>query len=187
MIRKACFVLSDKVALITGGASGLGLATAKNFIESGAKVMIADYSDKGAEIAKEIGASFIKVDVSNEEDVKRMVEKTVEEFGRLDIMVASAGIGGQQNMIADENLENWNRVNKVDYTGVMLTDKYSIMQMRKQGEGGAIVNLASMFGLVAVPTNIAYSAAKGGVINRQKQQVPHMPMKESVLTQSAPA
>ncbi|SHJ15679.1 SDR family NAD(P)-dependent oxidoreductase [Parasporobacterium paucivorans] len=168
MSRRAGFVLQDRVAIITGGASGLGLATAKNFILSGAKVMIADYSDKGAEVAKEIGASFVKVDVSVEADVKSMVEKTVEEFGRLDILVASAGIGGQQNMIADENMENWNRVNEVDYTGVMLSDKYAIMQMRKQGGGGAIVNLASMFGLVAVPTNIAYSAAKGGVINLTK-------------------
>jgi len=159
------FMLKDKTALITGGASGLGLATAKNFIACGAKVMIADYNEKGAEIAKEIGASFIQGDVSLEDDVEKMVGKTVEEYGSLDIVVASAGIGGQNNMIADETRENWRRVNAVDYTGVMLTNKYAIMQMRKQGRGGAIVNLASMFGLVAVPTNIAYSAAKGGVVN----------------------
>jgi NAD(P)-dependent dehydrogenase (short-subunit alcohol dehydrogenase family) len=157
--------LKDKAALITGGASGLGLATAKNFIANGAKVMIADYNEKGAVIAKEIGASFIQGDVSIESDVEKMVEKTVEAFGNLDIVVASAGIGGEMNMIADETRENWRRVNAVDYTGVMITNKFAIIQMRKQGKGGAIINLASMFGLVAVPTNVAYSAAKGGVVN----------------------
>lgn len=157
--------LEGRVALITGGASGLGLASAKEFIANGAKVMIADYNEKGAEIAKEIGASFIQGDVSLEDDVASMIDKTVEEFGRLDITVASAGIGGNNHMIADETRDNWRKVNAVDYTGVMLTNKYAIMKMREQGEGGSIINLASMFGLVAVPTNVAYSAAKGGVVN----------------------
>lgn len=157
--------LTGRVALITGGASGLGLATAKHFLSNNAKVVIADYNPKVEGIAKEIGAVGIQGDVSVEEDVMRMVDKAVDEYGRLDIAVASAGIGGDNNMIADETIVNWDRVNAIDYTGVMLTDKYAIMQMRKQGQGGAIVNLASMFGLVAVPTNIAYSASKGGVIN----------------------
>lgn len=157
--------LEGRVALITGGASGLGLASAKEFIANGAKVMIADYNEKGAEIAKEIGASFIQGDVSLEDDVASMIDKTVEEYGRLDITVASAGIGGNNHMIVDETRDNWRKVNSVDYTGVMLTNKYSIMKMREQGEGGSIINLASMFGLVAVPTNVAYSAAKGGVVN----------------------
>lgn len=158
----------NKVALITGGASGLGLATAKLFIAEGAKVMLADYSDKGADVAKEIGAEFVKTDVSKDEQVKNAVAKTVEAFGKLDIAVASAGIGGDQHDIVRCSKDNWDKVNAVDYTGVMLTDKYAIQQMRKQGTGGAVINLASMFGLVAVPSNISYSASKGGVVSLTK-------------------
>jgi NAD(P)-dependent dehydrogenase (short-subunit alcohol dehydrogenase family) len=157
--------LEGKVAVITGGASGLGLATAKQFLSCGAKVLIADYSDQVHAVGKEIGAASIKVNVTNEDDISKMIDKAVELFGKVNIAVASAGIGGQSNKIADETLDNWCKVNDVDYTGVMLTDKYAIQQMRKQGNGGSIINLASMFGLVAVPTNIAYSAAKGGVVN----------------------
>lgn len=157
--------LENKVAVITGGASGLGLATAKLFLQEGAKVMIADYNAQVEEIAHDIGALGIRVDISKEDDIIKMVKKTVSSFGRIDIGVASAGIGGEMNAIADETLANWEKVNTVDYTGVMLTNKYIISQLRKQGDGGAIINLASMFGLVAVPTNIAYSASKGGVVN----------------------
>lgn len=158
----------NKVALITGGASGLGLAAAKLFLAEGGNVMIADYSDKGADVAKEIGAAFVKMDVSKEEDVKNAVEETVKTYGKLDIAVASAGIGGDNATVIECTKANWDKVNAVDYTGVMLTDKYAIEQMRKQGHGGAVINLASMFGLVAVPTNIAYSASKGGVVNLTK-------------------
>lgn len=157
-----------KVALITGGASGLGLATAKRLLESNAKVVIADYSDKVLEVAKEIGAEGIKCNVTSEADIKAAIDLAVEKFGEINLAVASAGIGGANNAIGDETLENWNLVNGVDYTGVMLTDKCVIQKFREQGKGGAIVNLASMFGLVAVPSNVAYSAAKGGVVNMTK-------------------
>ncbi len=108
---------------------------------------------------------YINADVSKEDDVKKAVKFTVDNFGSLDFLVCSAGIGGANNAIADETLDNWNKVNAVDYTGVMLCNRYGIEQMRKQGKGGSVVNLASMFGLVAVPSNIAYSGAKGGVVN----------------------
>ncbi len=167
--------LTNRVALITGGASGLGLATARKFLSSNGRVVIADYSDNVVEIAKHLAAQYgqgyvygVKCDVTSEEDIQNTIAFCVEKFGELNILVASAGIGGSNNSIADETLENWNRVNQVDYTGVMLTNKYAIQQFRKQGDGGAIVNLASMFGLVAVPSNIAYSAAKGGVVNLTK-------------------
>ncbi|MCF0119910.1 MAG: SDR family oxidoreductase, partial [Limosilactobacillus mucosae] len=169
------FQLNGKVALITGGASGLGKATADRMLRSNANVVIADYNEKeGRRVAEELNAKysmtclFIKTDVSQEAEVKAAVDFAVEKFGHLDILVASAGIGGDNCAIAEETLENWNRVNSIDYTGVMLADKYAIMQFRKQGNGGAVVNLASMFGLVAVPSNIAYSAAKGGVVNLTK-------------------
>lgn len=173
-VQAAYFDLEEKTALITGGASGLGRATADRMLRSNANVVIADFSDAGQRVADELNekysmtCKFIKTDVTKEEDIKTAVDFAVESFGSLDMLVASAGIGGANNAIADETLENWNKVNAVDYTGVMLADKYAIMQFLKQGNGGTIVNLASMFGLVAVPSNVAYSAAKGGVVNLTK-------------------
>ena len=160
--------LGEKVALITGGASGLGLATARRFLASNAYVVLADYSEKVMEIAEHLGCAGIQMDVTKEEDIKAAVQLAVDTYGSLDILVASAGVGGDNRPIDDETLDNWEKVNRVDYTGVMLSDKYAIMQMRKQGHGGVVINLASMFGLVAVPDNVAYSAAKGGVVNLTK-------------------
>ncbi|MDR2711674.1 MAG: SDR family oxidoreductase [Clostridiales bacterium] len=157
--------LKGKGAMITGGASGLGLAAAKEFIACGAQVLIADYNPKVGEIAAEIGAIGVICDVSKEEDVKKAMDKTVAEFGHIDIAVASAGVGGAMNDLANETLDNWNLVNGIDYTGVMLTDKYAIGHMIKQGRGGSVINIASMFGMVGVPNNIAYSGSKGGVVN----------------------
>lgn len=170
-VKGASFDLDGGVALITGGASGLGKATADRMLRSNANVVIADFSAQGQQVADELNekydmaCKFIRTDVSNEADIKRAVEYAVESFGRLDITVCSAGIGGNNNAIADETLENWEKVNAVDYTGVMLANKYAIMQYLKQGDGGVICNLSSMFGLVAVPGNVAYSAAKAGVVN----------------------
>lgn len=170
-IKAAYFDLGGKTALITGGASGLGRATADRMLRSNANVVIADYNAEGQRVTDELDGEysmrckFIRTDVTKEADIQAAVEFTVEHFGSLDILVASAGIGGTNNAIADETLENWERVNAVDYTGVMLSNKYAIMRFLKQGNGGVICNLASMFGLVAVPNNVAYSAAKGGVVN----------------------
>lgn len=155
----------NKVAYITGGASGLGKETAELLAKEGAKVMIADFSDAGQEVADAIGGAFVKVDVTNDDQVRESIEKTVEEFGKLDIVVASAGIGGDNSNIMDCTIENWNKVNAVDYTGVVLVNKYAVQQMLKQGTGGSIINLASMYGLVGIPTNVAYSASKGAVVN----------------------
>ena len=174
-LQAAYFDLEGKTALITGGASGLGRATADRMLRSNANVVIADYNEEeGQRVADELDSKysmtckFIKMDVTKEEEIEAAVNYAVETFGSLDILVASAGIGGENNAIADETLENWEKVNAVDYTGVMLANKHAIRQFLKQGDGGAIVNLASMFGLVAVPSNIAYSAAKGGVVNLTK-------------------
>lgn len=129
--------------------------TSNNDIPMGHKIAL---------VGKEKGSSLTKYG----EDVKNAVEETVKTYGKLDIAVASAGIGGDNATVIECTKANWDKVNAVDYTGVMLTDKYAIEQMRKQGHGGAVINLASMFGLVAVPTNIAYSASKGGVVNLTK-------------------
>lgn len=157
--------LTGKKAVVTGGASGIGLATAQQLIALGAEVMIADFSPEVENVAAEIGAKAFRVNVTNDEEVKAMVEAAVEQLGEVNIAVASAGLGGDKLPIDQETMENWSKVINVDFTGVMLTNRYVVEQFRKQGKGGAIVNLASMFGLCAVPTNVAYSASKGGVVN----------------------
>lgn len=157
--------LTGKKAIVTGGASGIGLATAQQLIALGAEVMIADFSPEVENVAAEIGAKAFRVNVTNDEEVKAMVEAAVEQLGEVNIAVASAGLGGDKLPIDQETMENWSKVINVDFTGVMLTNRYVVEQFRKQGKGGAIVNLASMFGLCAVPTNVAYSASKGGVVN----------------------
>ena len=127
-IKAAYFDLGGKTALITGGASGLGRATADRMLRSNANVVIADYNAEGQRVADELDGEysmrckFIRTDVTKEADIQAAVEFTVEHFGSLDILVASAGIGGTNNAIADETLENWERVNAVDYTGVMLSN-----------------------------------------------------------------
>jgi len=176
LLKRVHINLNGRVGLVTGGASGLGKATVRRFLQSNAKAVIADYNEKlGKEVMEELigefgpdNVAFVKTDVSDDASMKAAVDFTVEKFGSLDMLVASAGIGGANNAIADETIENWNKVIAVDFTGVMLANKYAIMQFRRQGNGGAIVNLASMFGLVAVPSNVAYSAAKGGVVNLTK-------------------
>ena len=160
--------LGGRVALITGAASGLGLATAKRFLRSNCKVVLSDYDPKIEEIADDMECFGIRTNVTNEDDVKKAVQFCVDKYGSLDIIVCSAGIGGANNTIAEETLENWNLVNSVDYTGIMLCNKHAIRQFRKQGNGGVVINLASMFGLVGIPSNVAYSAAKGGVVNLTK-------------------
>ena len=160
--------------IITGGASGLGKATAEKLLASNANVIIVDYSDQGKQVADDLNKQFakgkakclfIKTDVRDEEQIKRAVNFTIDNFGSVEGLVCSAGIGGVYRNIAEETLDNWNKVNSIDYTGLMLCNKYVVMQMIKQGKGGSIVNLSSMLGLVGMPSNVAYSAAKGGIVN----------------------
>ncbi|MCC8122044.1 MAG: SDR family oxidoreductase [Oscillospiraceae bacterium] len=152
-------------ALVTGGASGLGLAIAREFIACGANVVIADYNPKVTDIAADIGAIGLVANVTKEADLERAVNTVVEKFGSIEIGVASAGVGGKNFDLMSETLENWNMVNGIDYTGVMLTDKYVIKQLLAQGKGGSMINIASMFGLVGLGSNIAYSGSKAGVVN----------------------
>ncbi len=173
-IRCIKFDLMGATAIITGGASGIGRATAEIMVRSNANVIIADLNENGQLIADKINGKyertclFKKTDVTSEEDVKAVVEMAVEQFGSLDIAVCSAAISGDHNDIANETMDNWDKVTCVDSTGVMLMNKYAINQFLAQDSGGVICNLASIFGLVAAPSNIAYSAAKGAVINLTK-------------------
>jgi NAD(P)-dependent dehydrogenase (short-subunit alcohol dehydrogenase family) len=159
--------LENKVAIITGGASGIGEATVRLFAEEGAKVVIADYSDRGQELSKELNANgydtlFVKTDVTKEDEVKHMISAAVDKYGKLDIMYANAGIAN--DAIAHElSYEQWKRTIDINLSGVFLSDKYAIEQMLKQGTGGAIVNAGSIHSHVSLPNVTAYSAAKGGV------------------------
>lgn len=159
--------LKGKAALITGGASGIGLATARLFLEEGAKVAIADISAQKGRAAlgglKRLGFDpmFIRADVSKEADVKRMVRMSVDEFGRLDILFNNAGIfvdGRVHDILESE----WERIIAVNLKGVFLCSKHAIPQMRKQG-GGVIVNSSSCSAVMADYADSAYCASKAGV------------------------
>ncbi|WP_410772073.1 SDR family NAD(P)-dependent oxidoreductase [Fontibacillus sp. BL9] len=159
--------LNGKVAIVTGGASGIGLATAEAFLAKGAKVVIADYN-KQAGKAKEQelqgkggDVSFIQVNVADEKSVENLVDETVKKYGKLDVIVNNAGIG---TMAATHELsfEDYNKVISVNQNGVFYGAKYAIREMLKTG-GGSIVNTASILGHVGEAGAFAYNASKGAV------------------------
>ncbi|WP_347723311.1 SDR family NAD(P)-dependent oxidoreductase [Lysinibacillus capsici] len=159
--------LKDKVAIVTGGASGIGEATVRLFIEEGAKVVIADFSDRGQSVSEELNNNgfdtlFVKTDVTNEADIQNMIKETVTKYGKLDIMYANAGVA--DDAPAHElSFEKWKRTIDINLSGVFLSDKYAIEQFLAQGTGGVIVNAGSIHSFVALPNPTAYSSAKGGV------------------------
>jgi NAD(P)-dependent dehydrogenase (short-subunit alcohol dehydrogenase family) len=166
--------LQGKVILVTGGGSGIGRATSLLLGAQGAKIMIADYVPEGAEktvaMIKEAGgtASCVAADVSIAKQVETMVNKTVETYGRIDGAFNNAGIEGRMGTdtsVASE--ENFDRTIAINLKGVWLCMKYELPQMLKQG-GGAIVNTASIAGLVGFEGNSAYNASKHGVIGLTK-------------------
>lgn len=158
--------LDDRVAAITGGASGIGKAIAELFAKEGAKVVIADIQDElGQELAKQLGngASFIHTDVSLEEDVKGMVDYSVKTYGRLDCIVNNAGMGGVKGGIESIPVEDFDRSFAILLRGVFLGMKHAAPVMKRQG-GGTIINMASIAGLRGISQNHPYSAAKAAVI-----------------------
>lgn len=160
--------LEDKVCVITGSTSGIGEACAKDMAAEGGKVVVSGRNEKqGARIVNEIKAAggeaiFVRADVVSENDIKNLIAKTVETFGRLDVFVANSGVGTQAEPHEVETAE-WDRVLDINLKGVFLCDKYAVQQMLKQGHGGAIVNTGSIHSFVAKPGVTAYAAAKGGV------------------------
>ena len=166
-------IFENKVVIVTGGSFGIGKATAIAFAKRGAKVVIADWmEDKEQEAIKEISALgeevlFVKCDVSKSNEVKEMIEKTIETFGRLDYAFNNAGIEGATATTHECTEENWEKTIGVNLKGVWLCMKYEIMQMIKLGKG-AIVNNASIAGLVGFTGIPAYVASKHGVIGLTK-------------------
>ncbi len=165
--------LNGKVALVTGGASGIGQAAALLFARRGAKLVLADVdAEAGAETVQSIqhaggDAIFIATDVSRADAVAALTERTILKYGRLDCAVNNAGIQGDLGPTAACSEANWDRTIAINLKGVFLCLKYEIAQMSKQG-GGAIVNVSSNFGLVGSSGMPAYSAAKHGVIGLTK-------------------
>jgi NAD(P)-dependent dehydrogenase (short-subunit alcohol dehydrogenase family) len=166
--------LQGKVGLVTGGTSGIGRDTAVLFAKAGAKVVVAGRREKeGNETIELIRAAggdglFVKTDVSKASEVDTLVKKMVEKFGRLDVAFNNAGIEGVWTSIINESEEDWDRTFDINLKGVWLCLKYEIRQMRKQGGGGAIVNMASVAGLIGLAGAAAYCASKHGVIGLTK-------------------
>lgn len=162
-------MLAGKVGLITGGAVGIGRATALAFAREGARVVVADIlADEGAETVRLVQAQggtalFVPCDVTRTEQVQALIARTVEAYGRLDCAFNNAGMEGRIAATADCDEENWDCVIAVNLTGVWLCMKYELQQMLRQ-KGGAIVNTSSVAGVVAERGFPAYAAAKGGVL-----------------------
>ena len=160
--------LKGKTAIVTGAASGIGFAIARRLAAEGARVALADLDEAGAvRVSREAGALAIACDVSQPEDVQRMVQRTLDAFGHLDILVSNAGIGGMHGFL-DETLEHWNQVLAINLTGVFLCGQAAARVMASQ-RSGRIVNIASISGIRAGTGRTAYGTAKAGVIQLTKQ------------------
>jgi NAD(P)-dependent dehydrogenase (short-subunit alcohol dehydrogenase family) len=164
---------NGKVAIVTGGGSGIGEACALTFARSGAKVVVADFDEDGGKrvtekIVSDGGeATFVTVDVSKPEQNEAMVASAVETYGGLHVAVNNAGIGGAQASTGEYPIESWQQVLEVNLSGVFYGMRYEIPAMLTSG-GGAIVNMASILGSVAFASSVAYVAAKHGVVGLTK-------------------
>ena len=165
--------LEGKVALVTGGASGIGRAVVEAYAREGAKVAVVDLTEEsGRETVASVTAAggeavFVRADVSRPEDNERMVRETVERFGALHVACNNAGIGGEVNPVADYSVEGWQKIIAVILSSVFYAMKHEIPAMLAAG-GGAIVNMASILGAVGWATSAGYVAAKHGVLGLTK-------------------
>ena len=165
--------LAEKVAIITGGGSGIGRATVLRFLDEGAKVVLADYNEKtGKEVVNEAikkgfedNVRFIKTDVSQERDVVAMVQCANDIFGSLDVLFNNAGVGGAIGPVWELDTEDWDYTFDVLVKGVFLGIKHGAKMLRQQGRGGTIINTASIAGMSGGCGPLSYSAAKASVIN----------------------
>jgi len=172
--------VDDKVVLITGGLSGIGAASAVMLAREGARVIVTDVVEKNRDaVLKAIAAqgkypgSFYRHDVTSEDQWKTITDAVLKEFGRLDAVVNSAGVGIAYN-IEEATYEHFKFVNSVNYDGVFLGTKYGIAAIRRSGDhGGSIINLSSILGLAGDPNTAAYNGSKGGVRMLSKSAALH--------------
>ena len=165
--------LAGRVAVVTGGASGMGRATVERFLHEGARVVVADLNDESGKAtvaaADSEGAGdrirYVRTDVASEPDVEAMIAAAVEEFGRLDVVFNNAGVGGAFGALTDIELQDWDYTFAVLCTGVFLGIKHGARVLKRQGGGGSIISTASVAGLSGGAGSQAYSAAKAAVIN----------------------
>lgn len=161
--------LANKVAIVTGGSSGIGKSIAELFVREGAAVVVSDLDqEKGERVAGEIRdaggkAMFVKANVAEPADSERTVKAALDKFGRLDCACNNAGISGEQNPTADMSVEGWQKIISINLSGVFYGMKYQIPAMLKSG-GGSIVNIASILGQVGFANSSGYVAAKHGVV-----------------------
>lgn len=166
-------VLAGKVAIVTGAASGIGRAVAEVYAREGAKVLVSDLDDTaGAQVVAGIEAaggtaSYFRTDVSSPEANEALVKAAVERYGALHVACNNAGIGGEQNLLADYSVAGWRKVIEVNLNGVFYGMRAEIPAMLASG-GGAIVNMASILGKVGFAQSAAYVAAKHGVVGLTK-------------------
>lgn len=164
-------IFKDRVIIVTGSTFGIGKSTAIAFAQRGAKVVLSDWmEDEGTQkIIKDNGGDsiFVKCDVSNEEDVKSLVVKTISHYGRLDFAFNNAGIEGTPAPVSECSNDNWDKTININLKGVWFCMKYQIPEMLKAG-GGSIVNNASVAGLVGFSAVPAYVASKHGVVGLTK-------------------
>lgn len=163
--------LEGKVAVITGGGSGIGLASAQRFAQEGARLCVVDVDETaGRRAAEEVGGEFIRADVSRDPDVERMFAEAAERFGGLDVLFNNAGISPPEDgSIEDTTLQTWERVLRVNQTSIFLCCKHGIPYLRRRG-GGSVINTASFVAKMGAATSqIAYTASKGAVLAMSRE------------------
>ncbi|MFL6060124.1 MAG: 3-oxoacyl-ACP reductase [Marmoricola sp.] len=163
--------LEGRTAVITGGCSGIGLATVKRFLEEGANVVIGDLDDtKGAALADELGLTYVHVDVTSKDEVDALFKTAKDTYGSVDIAFNNAGISPpEDDSILDTDLDAWRKVQEVNLTSVYLCCKAALPYMLEQGKG-SIINTASFVAVMGAATSqISYSASKGGVLSMSRE------------------
>ncbi|WP_322970095.1 glucose 1-dehydrogenase [Faecalibacter sp. LW9] len=166
-------LLENKVALVTGGSSGIGKAIAEAYAREGAKVVVSDIDDaRGHQVVEQIAAnggiaSYFHADTSTAEANKALVDETLRLYGKLDIACNNAGIGGLAAITSEYTLEAWKKVIDINFNGVFYGCKYQLEAMESNG-GGSIINMASIHGTVAAPMSSAYTSSKHGIVGLTK-------------------